>query len=91
MAGVTATELRSRVAEILRRAEGGEQITITVRGRPIAALMPLTRGSRRPLTKAEMIGLLQDNQSDAGLRADLGRLAGDTTDDLGPISDSDTR
>jgi prevent-host-death family protein len=33
-------ELRNNVAEVLRRAEAGEEITITVAGRPVATLGP---------------------------------------------------
>ncbi|OBG19448.1 prevent-host-death family protein [Mycolicibacterium celeriflavum] len=40
MATVPQKELRNNVAEVLRRAESGEQITITVAGRPVAQLGP---------------------------------------------------
>lgn len=40
MATVPQKELRNNVGEILRRAEAGEQITITVSGRPVAQLGP---------------------------------------------------
>ncbi len=33
--------LRNEIGEILRRAEAGEQFTITVSGRPVAKLGPL--------------------------------------------------
>ncbi|HEX6782693.1 MAG TPA: type II toxin-antitoxin system prevent-host-death family antitoxin [Solirubrobacterales bacterium] len=33
--------LRNEIGEILRRAEAGEEFTITVSGRPVAKLMPL--------------------------------------------------
>ncbi len=33
-------ELRNNVADVLRRAEAGEQFTITVAGRPVAQLGP---------------------------------------------------
>ena len=36
-------ELRNNVAEVLRRAEAGEQFTITVAGRPVAQLGPAQR------------------------------------------------
>jgi prevent-host-death family protein len=36
-------ELRNNVGEILRRAEAGEHITITVAGRPVAELGPARR------------------------------------------------
>lgn len=37
-------ELRSRVAEVVRRAGAGESIVITVDGRPVARLGPLSGG-----------------------------------------------
>jgi prevent-host-death family protein len=36
-------ELRNNVAEVLRRAEAGEQFTITVAGRPVAHLGPAAK------------------------------------------------
>jgi prevent-host-death family protein len=85
MSEVASRELRNHTADVLRRAAGGENITITVRGRPVAQLVPLPSSGRRPLTRDEMIELLRTSQADPGLRDDLKVLAGETTDDLGPI------
>lgn len=35
-------QLRNQIGQILRRAEAGEEFTITVSGRPVARLGPLT-------------------------------------------------
>jgi prevent-host-death family protein len=43
MATVPQKELRNNVGEVLRRAEAGEEITITVAGRPVAQLGPAER------------------------------------------------
>jgi len=43
MATIPQKELRNNVAEVLRRAEAGERLTITVSGRPVAELGPLHR------------------------------------------------
>jgi prevent-host-death family protein len=43
MATIPQKELRNNVGEVLRRAEAGEQITITVAGRPVAQLGPAER------------------------------------------------
>jgi len=40
MATIPQKELRNNVGQVLRRAEAGEQITITVSGRPVAVLGP---------------------------------------------------
>jgi prevent-host-death family protein len=41
MATIPQKELRNNVGEVLRRAEAGEEITITVAGRPVAQLGPV--------------------------------------------------
>ena len=40
MATIPQKELRNNVGAVLRRAEAGEEITITVAGRPVAQLGP---------------------------------------------------
>lgn len=85
MTDVAARELRNRTADVLRRVEAGEQVIITSRGRPVAELVPVRPLRRRPIARAELTRRLRRIQADAGLRDDLARLAGDTTDDLGPI------
>ena len=40
---IAQKELRNNVAEVLRRAEAGEEFTITVAGRPVAQLGPARR------------------------------------------------
>lgn len=82
---VASRELRNNTAEVLRRVEGGDEIVITTRGKPVAALVPLTMERRRWLSREELTRRLATAQADAGLRADLTRLAGESTDDLGPV------
>jgi prevent-host-death family protein len=41
MATIAQKELRNQVGEVLRRAEGGEVLTVTVAGRPVAELGPV--------------------------------------------------
>ena len=43
MANVSVRDLRNRGAEVLRRVEAGERLTVTRDGEPIAELVPLTR------------------------------------------------
>ncbi len=85
MSEVAARELRNNTGEVLRRVEAGEQVIITSRGRPVAELVPVRAARRTPITRAELVRRLATSQADAGLRAQLAVLAGDTTDDLGPI------
>jgi prevent-host-death family protein len=85
-AEVASRELRNNTAALLRRVQAGEDIVITTRGRPVAALVALTEESRRWLPRAELVRRLENARADVGLREDLERLAGETTDDLRPIS-----
>ncbi|BBY09173.1 type II toxin-antitoxin system Phd/YefM family antitoxin [Mycobacterium noviomagense] len=84
MSDVASRDLRNDTAGVLRRVQAGEDITITVKGRPVARLTPVAP-RRRWLTKREFLARLQRAQADPGLRDDLAALAGDTTDDLRPI------
>lgn len=85
MTEIAARELRNHTADVLRRVQAGEQVTITSRGRPVAELTPVRMSRRRPITRTELVRRLGRTQADAGLRQDLATLAGDTTDDLGAI------
>lgn len=85
MTEIAARELRNRTADVLRRVAAGEQVTITSRGRPVAQLIPVRTSGRRPIERAELVRRLTRAQADPGLREDLQALAGETTDDLGPI------
>ncbi len=44
-ASIGVRELRNQVAAALRRAEAGERLVVTVDGRPVAQLGPLTPGA----------------------------------------------
>ncbi|GAB6887515.1 hypothetical protein JCM13304A_10130 [Desulfothermus okinawensis JCM 13304] len=39
---VTAKELKQRTGEIIKRIRAGEKLTITYRGRPVAAIIPIS-------------------------------------------------
>jgi prevent-host-death family protein len=82
---VASRELRNNTADLLRRVDAGERIVITKRGDPVASLVPFEQPRRRWLPRAELVRRLAAQQADPGLRDDLDRLAGETTDDLGPL------
>jgi antitoxin (DNA-binding transcriptional repressor) of toxin-antitoxin stability system len=65
--------------------EAGETVVITVRGKPVADLVPHRVDAPRWIAREELVALLKTRSADQGLRDDLERIAGDTTDDLGPI------
>jgi len=85
MSEVASRDLRNDTAGVLKRVQDGEDVVITVNGKAVARLVPVQPARRRWLPRAELVRRLADAQADPGLRADLARLAGDTTDDLGDI------
>jgi prevent-host-death family protein len=81
MSQVASRELRNRTRALLDRVEAGETITITVDGKPVAVLEPVARQARW-LSRDEFVRRILEHPADAGLRADLASLGGETTDDL---------
>lgn len=77
MAIVPQKELRNKVGEVLRRAEAGEEITITVSGRPVAQLGP---AHTRQWVSGSQLGELWNSPPDPTLEQDLGKLGGEMTD-----------
>ena len=65
---IPQTEFRDNLADVLRRAGEGEEITITVSGRPVASLLP-TQG-RRWVPNSQLAGLWK-TPPDPTLEAEL--------------------
>ncbi len=85
MTEIASRELRNDTAGLLRRAQGGEDITVTISGKPVAVLTKLQSARRRWVKRDEILQRLRHAQADPQLRDDLVILAGETTDDeLGP-------
>jgi prevent-host-death family protein len=85
MSEVAVRDLRNHTADILEKVRNGETVTITVRGRPVARLGPVPFERPSAIPRAELLALLRNHSADPGLHADLARLAGETTDDLGDL------
>jgi len=85
MAKVASRDLRNHTAEVLRQVSEGAHVTVTVNGTPVAEISPVRAMRRASMSKRDLIGLLANHQADPGLRDDLAALAGETTDDLGPL------
>lgn len=81
MRSVASRELRNHTRSLLERVEAGEEITITVSGRPVARLSPPEQ-RQRWTRRATFIASLTGAQADPDLRHELRRLAPDSTDDL---------
>lgn len=85
MTSIAARDLRNHTADVLQRVQDGDEITITVHGKQVAALVPLRSVRPTVILRHDLLRILRDHQADPGLRADLAELAGDTTDDLDPL------
>ena len=84
---VPSRELRNNTADLLRRVGAGERIVVTTRGKPVAALVPFERGRRSWIPRAELRPAARPTYRQTRACAhDLARLAGETTDELGPIA-----
>ena len=81
MGEAASRDFRNSTRALLKRAEAGEDITITVDGRPVALLSALGRRPRW-LGRSEFLKRFGNSQADPGLANELRRLAPDTTDDL---------
>lgn len=81
MSVIPARELRNNVSDVLRRAEAGEEMTVTVSGRPVARLVPLDPRPRF-LPTDDLLRSLDGHRADPGLAAELREMLPDTTDDI---------
>jgi prevent-host-death family protein len=78
---IPSRELRNDTRGLLRRVEAGEDLVITVDGRPVARLAAVNPRPRF-ISRDEFGRRFLGRQADPGLRSDLDEFAGDTTDDL---------
>jgi prevent-host-death family protein len=81
MGEVASRELRNDTRGLLRRVEAGEHVVITVGGRPVAVLSPVS-GRPRWMSNAEFLRRFRDRQADSALAGELRLLSPDYTDDL---------
>ena len=82
MTDVASRELRNNTRGLLDRVRAGEEIVITVDGRPAARLVPV---DPRPSTwtRDEFWRVVVPRRADASLRNDLREMLGDeSTDEL---------
>ena len=54
-------QLRNEVGDVLRRAEAGEEFTVTVAGRPVAQIVPLRRNTWVPAAQLKDLLKLPDD------------------------------
>jgi len=78
---VAVRDLRNHTTSVLRRVERGEQLRVTVNGRPVAEIRPLAQ-RREAISWNELSQALETYRADPGLLDDLRTSVPDTTDDL---------
>lgn len=71
MSYIPQKELRNNVSEVLRRAEAGETLTVTVAGRPVAELGPV---HRHRWVSGSALAAVWSDEAPRDLDADLERL-----------------
>lgn len=73
--------LRNRTAEVIAAVESGERVTLTVRGKAVADIVP--HGERTRWLSGEIVRHeLAARAADRALADDLSELAGQTLDEL---------
>ncbi len=78
---VSVRELRNDTGRVVDAVGAGETVTLTVRGEPVADIVPHHRRTKW-LPGGWLREQLADRAADAGLRDDLRELAGGTLDEL---------
>jgi prevent-host-death family protein len=74
-------ELRNDVASVLRRVAAGERLRVTVRGRPVAELVPVSE-ARRFVPRSDVVAMIAEDPLDDGFPQDVRSALGGTVDEL---------
>lgn len=74
-------ELRNHTNQVIDAVKSGERVTLTVRGEPVADIVPHARRERW-LSGAGLQRQLEARSADADLGRELGELAGQTLEGL---------
>jgi prevent-host-death family protein len=77
VATIPQKELRNNVSDVLRRAEAGEELTVTVAGRPVARLGPVRP---RQWVRGPELQRIWQTPAPETLDADLARLRAEIAD-----------
>lgn len=81
MSTISVRQLRNEVSDIVRRAERGEELTVTVNGRAAARIVPLS-SKPRSIPWSVLAAAMASAAADAGLSAELAEVLAETTDDV---------
>ena len=78
---VGVRDLRNQTGRVIDAVKAGERVTLTVRGEPVADIVPHGRRERW-LSGVDLHAQLADHAADPALRRQLDELAGQTIDEL---------
>lgn len=81
MREIPQRELRNNVSAVLREVEAGASLRVTVRGRPVADIVPVT-GRKPGLSPEEVARIVAEAPLDPGFADDLDAVAGARIDEL---------
>ncbi len=81
MREIPQRELRNNVSAVLREVEAGVSIRVTVRGRPVADLVPVS-ARKRGLSPEEVARIIAEAPLDPAFAGDVDAAAGATVDEL---------
>jgi prevent-host-death family protein len=74
-------ELRNDMAKVLKKVASGERLRVTVRGRPVAELVPVS-DARRFVSRSEYELILMEDPLDRAFLSDVDEALGSTVDEL---------
>jgi prevent-host-death family protein len=74
-------ELRNDIANVLKRVARGQRLRVTVRGRPVADLVPVSE-ARRFVPRSEFGAILLEDPLDRGFQEDVRTALGGTVDEI---------
>lgn len=77
-------ELRNHLGAVLREVEAGSSLRVTVRGRPVAQLIPVS-SRPRSLGRSELARILEEASLDREFAADVDAAMGSSTDRLAGV------
>lgn len=74
-------DLRNRTGQVIDAVRAGERVTLTVRGEPVAEIVPYGHRTRW-LSGPQLREQLHERAADPGLQGELDELAGETIEQL---------
>lgn len=74
-------ELRNDISRVLREVAEGKVVRVTVKGRPVADLVPVSE-ARRFVTRADFESILRESPLDLGFVKDVQVALCSTVDEL---------